>query len=80
MCKHIITAEARENPASATTTTKLRDFIEQFVGPMVLKTDGTVTRKETPPSEEPEGGVTRPIAGAGFEPATSGLWARLVVL
>ena len=43
---------------------------------MILKTGGTVTRKETPPSEEPEGGVKRPIAGGGFEPPTSGLWAR----
>ena len=30
-----------------------------FIGPMILETDGTMTRKETPPSEEPEGGVKR---------------------
>jgi hypothetical protein len=29
---------------------------------MPLKTDGAVTRKETPPSEEPEGGVKRPLS------------------
>jgi DNA repair exonuclease SbcCD ATPase subunit len=60
---HQALAEARENLALATTPTKLRDFIEEFVGPMVLKTDGTITRKETPPSEGAEGGVTRPLAG-----------------
>jgi hypothetical protein len=40
------------------------DFLQDLVGPMILKTDGTVTRKETPPSEKPEGSVIRPLAGA----------------
>jgi methionine aminopeptidase len=59
--------EARENLALAATATQLRDFIEQFVGPMILKADGTVTRKETSPPGSPRGDVTRSIAGASYK-------------
>ena len=64
----------------------MREFVERYVGPMVLKPDGDVVRKETAPVEteaetalsdktEPlhAGRVKRSIAGAGLEPATSGL-------
>ena len=62
--------EARETLATAATPAELRDFIEQFVGPMVLKPDGTVAQKNTPTSVGTEVGVIRPLAGVGFEPTT----------
>ena len=68
--------EAQESLAAASTPTELRDFLEVFVGPMVMKMNGEVVRKETA-SENSEAGpsvpTTRYLAGAGFEPATSGL-------
>jgi DNA invertase Pin-like site-specific DNA recombinase/cell division septum initiation protein DivIVA len=61
-------AEAQESLAAASTPTELRDFIETYVGPMVLKPDGEIERKET--ASEAEAVVKRSLAGAGFEPAT----------
>jgi hypothetical protein len=55
--------EARETLATAATPTELREFIEQFVGPMVLRPDGTVAQKQPAPAEA-EAGVKRPLAGA----------------
>lgn len=42
--------EAQESLATVATPTKMRDFIEQYVGPMVLRQDGQIERKdvETP--------------------------------
>ena len=80
--------QAQESPATVATPTEMRDFVEQFVGPMVLKPDGGIERKETTaaeagaaPAHLPTGDekqplharrVTRSIAGAGFERTTSG--------
>jgi len=72
-------AEAQESLAAVATPTEMRDFIEQYVGPMVLRPDGQIVRKDagtpaetnTAPAEAEA--VKRSIAGAGFEPATSGL-------
>ena len=82
-------AEAQESLAAASTPTELRDFVETYVGPMVLKPDGGIERKEAAPAEaealpdrSPTGPETEPphagrmkrsIAGVGFEPTTSGL-------
>lgn len=52
--------------AGAGTPTEMRDFIERYVGPMVLKPDGDVDRKET--VSESEAVVKRSIATAGYEP------------
>jgi len=37
---------------AASTPTEMRDFIETYVGPMVLKTDGEIERKETASGSE----------------------------
>ena len=79
-------AEAEESLATVATPTEMRDFIEQYVGPMVLKPNGDIERRETAATEavaETElgdkrrplhaGRVKRSIAGVGFEPTTSGL-------
>ena len=81
--------EAEECLAAASTPTEMRDFVETYVGPMVLKPDGEIERKEAAPAEaealpdrSPTGPETEPphagrmkrsIAGVGFEPTTSGL-------
>ena len=71
--------EAQESLATVTTPTEMRDFIEQYVGPMVLRPDGRIERKdvetpaETQTAPAEAGAVKRSIAGAGLEPATSGL-------
>ncbi len=67
-------AEAQESLAMVATPPEMRDFIEQYVGPMVLKPDGEIVRKGTAPAEA-EAVVKRSLAGAGFEPATHGLSA-----
>jgi len=74
-------AEAQESLATAATPTELQDFVEQYVGPMVLRPDGDVQRKETAPAEagaetaladktEPlhAGRVKRSLAGARYVP------------
>ncbi len=71
--------EAQESLATVATPTEMRDFLERYVGPMVLKPSGEIGRKETAPPTETQtapaetGAVKRSIAGAGLEPATSGL-------
>jgi len=69
-------AKAQESLATVATPTEMRDFIEQYVGPMVLTPDGEIVRKGSENNTAPaEAGavVKRSIAGAGFEPATSRL-------
>jgi site-specific DNA recombinase len=71
--------EAQESLATVATPTEMRDFIEQYVGPMVLKRNGDIERKgleiltetQTAPAEAEA--VKRSMAGTGFEPATSRL-------
>ncbi|GMV98284.1 MAG: hypothetical protein AMXMBFR83_26360 [Phycisphaerae bacterium] len=64
--------EARASLAAAATPEELRDFVEKYVGPMVLKADGTIDKK-TPTPDAAEVGVIRSIAGTGLEPVTSRL-------
>lgn len=65
-------AEAQESLAAVATPTEMRDFIEQYVGPMVLKPSGDIARKEAPPMAENDtapaeaGAVKRSIAGARY--------------
>jgi len=54
--------EAQESLATVATPTEMRDFIEQYVGPMVLKPNEDIARKDTAPAET--GAVKRSIAGA----------------
>lgn len=62
--------EAQESLATVTTPTEMRDFIEQYVGPMVLKPNGDIERKgletlaETQTAPAEAGAVKRSIAGA----------------
>ena len=64
--------EARDSLANAATNAELREFVERWVGPMVLQEDGTVAQR-TPAAEDEVAGVKGLVAGAGFEPATFGL-------
>jgi len=64
-------AEARETLDAAATSAQLREFVERWVGPMVLHPDGTIAQKES--AAELAADVKGVLAGAGFEPATSGL-------
>jgi len=43
--------EARESLASAATNSELREFVERWAGPMVLKEDGTIAQR-TPAAED----------------------------
>jgi DNA invertase Pin-like site-specific DNA recombinase len=65
--------EAKESLASAATTAELREFVDRWVGPMVLKPNGTVVERTLAPEVASEAGVKGLVAGAGFEPATFGL-------
>ncbi|HNQ22461.1 MAG TPA: recombinase family protein [Phycisphaerae bacterium] len=58
--------EAQESLAAVATPTEMRDFIEQYVGPMVLKPNGQIARKPIAPGDAEA--VKRSIAGAGLEP------------
>ncbi|HDZ20163.1 MAG TPA: hypothetical protein ENH80_00630 [Phycisphaerae bacterium] len=64
--------EAREGLENIATPAQLHDLVEHFVGPMILRRDGTIAPTETAPADA-EADVPSNIAGAGFEPATSGL-------
>ena len=65
--------------ATVATPTEMRDFVRQYIDPTVLRPDGQLVRRdaETPPetntARQQAEAVKRSIAGAGFEPATSGL-------
>ena len=69
----------KQSLATVATPVEMRDFLERYVGPMVLKPNGNIGRKQTDPPAETQtapaeaGAVKRSIAGAGLEPATSGL-------
>jgi DNA invertase Pin-like site-specific DNA recombinase len=67
--------DARDRLTNVASPAQLHRFIEDFVGPMVVKPDGSIVPKleTTQPSEESEGCVIGNIAGGGFEPPTSGL-------
>jgi len=62
--------EAQESLATVATPTEMRDFLERYVGPMVLKPSGDIGRKEPPPPAETQtapaetGAVKRSIEGA----------------
>ena len=62
--------EAQDSLATVTTPTEMRDFIEQYVGPMVLRPDGQIERKDAETPSETQtalaeaGAVKRLIAGA----------------
>ena len=64
--------EAREGLESIASHAQLHELVEHFVGPMVLRRDGTVVQTETA-SADAEADVPGYIAGTGFAPATSGL-------
>jgi DNA invertase Pin-like site-specific DNA recombinase len=67
--------EARDSLTNVASPAQLHRFIEDFVGPMLVKPDGSIIPKleTTQPSVDSEGCVTGNIAGGGFEPPTSGL-------
>ena len=58
-------AEIKEALATATTPTAIREYIERWVGPMLLRPDGVLVAKETAP-ELAGAGVKGSIAGGGF--------------
>ncbi len=67
--------EARESLLNVAEPGQMRRFLEQFVGPMILRADGTVAQKIHPEEVLTSSGCrsTSNIAGVGFEPTTSGL-------
>lgn len=42
--------EAQESLATISTPTEMRDFVETYVAPMVLKPDGEIARKQAAPA------------------------------
>lgn len=62
--------EAKTNFAGLMTPAQINRFIAEVVGPMTVLPDGRVVQKETAATEKV---AAAGIAGAGFEPATSGL-------
>ncbi len=70
-------SEVRANIAGMATPALLNRFVEEVVGPMLVRKDGTVVQKESV-SENKAAPTTKvmgaaSIAGGGFEPPTSGL-------
>jgi hypothetical protein len=65
--------EAREAFAQFVDPARLNRFVEDRIGPMTLTRQGLLVPKTTQASANAEACVTSAIAGAGFEPATSGL-------
>ena len=70
-------AEAQESLAAASTPMEMREFVETYVGPMVLKPDGNIQRKETPPAEA-EAVRDRSPTGQETEPLHAGRVKRLI--
>ena len=64
--------DARQRLAEIATPEELNRLVEQFVGPIVVKADGSIYPKQMPPVDT-RGIVQGSIAGGGFEPPTSGL-------
>ena len=60
--------EARESLDAAATSAQLREFVERWVGPMVLRPDGAIAQKES--AAELAADVKGVLAAVGFEPAT----------
>jgi hypothetical protein len=56
--------EARESLASAATTAELREFVARWVGPMVLRPDGTVVERTLATEDTSEASVKGLVAGA----------------
>jgi predicted nucleic acid-binding Zn-ribbon protein len=67
-----VLADAKENLAKASPQ-EFHDIIGGLVGPLVIGKDGSVCRMKHAPEEAPGACVPYVVAGAGFEPATSGL-------
>lgn len=63
--------EAKANFAGLMSPAQVNRFVAEVVGPMLVLPDGSVVQKPTVPKDESLG--TAGIAGAGFEPTTSGL-------
>ena len=63
--------EAKDNFAGLMSPAQINRFIAEVVGPMVVMPDGRIIPKEKASKVETLEAVT--IAGAGFEPTTSGL-------
>ncbi len=76
--------EAQESLATVATPAEMRDFIEQYVGPMVLRPDGRIERKdvetpaETQTAPAEAGAVKRSIAGTHSLPVhiRADFWQR----
>jgi len=65
--------EARECLGSVATSSELREFVDRWVGPVVLRPDGSVVQRTLATEEDSEASVKGLVAGVGFEPTTSGL-------
>ena len=59
--------EAQESLANAATNAEPREFVERWVGPMVLRQDSTIAQKE-PAADEVGAGVKGLVAGARYVP------------
>ena len=55
--------EAKESLASAATSAELREFVDRWVGPMVLKPNGTVVERTPATEVASEAGVKGLVAG-----------------
>ena len=65
--------EARECLGSVATSSELREFVDRWVGPVVLQADGGVVQRTLATEDGSEASVKGLVAGVGFEPTTSGL-------
>ena len=68
--------EVKDSLIEAVTPAKLNRFVEDWIGPIQVKADGTLhpLSLEMPTaSDDSEAVVTGNVAGGGFEPPTSGL-------
>ncbi len=63
--------EAKENFAGLMMPAQVNRFVADVVGPMVVSPDGNIRQNDN--AHRDESLWAAPIAGAGFEPATSGL-------
>lgn len=62
-----------ERWSSAANSTQPTGFIKSLMAPSLATAEGGLLplgQKKTPPSEPPEGGVMKVIAGGGLEPST----------
>jgi hypothetical protein len=71
-------AEARESLDAAATSAQLREFVERWVGPMVLQPDGTIAQKQS--ADGLAADVKGALAGARSLPLhamRAAFWGRL---